>query len=436
MIHLRKAAIVLLLGGGMGVSHWGTAAHAAGFQLREGDPDWLANAFAGITAKAYDAGTVWNNPAGMTRLGDSEIDTGLTYFDPGIRFSGEDRVGGVPVAGNTGGDAAPPAVGAGFEGYWNASPDVKFGVAAEAPFGLRTAYANGFLGRYQALVSSITDYQLAFAAGWRLTPQLSIGGGPIVTYFHARLTQALNTTTFLPQAGDSILDVHGDATAAGWRISGLYEFSDRFRVGLDYRSRIGIALGGKQTVAIPAAIQNDSPFITGILAALRKPAKTQIALPDVATVGFYYDITPTLAAMGTAQWTHWGLIQTISIEIPGSVEPTPIHFRDTWMGAVGLNWRPIASEPLMLQTGLLYDEGASTDATRGPRLPDEDRIGLGIGAAYALTRAIDLRAAYLHEFPFGSNRTQYSNNFPGAGTLIGSFANNADLVSLGVAIRF
>jgi len=56
-------------------------ARASSFQLREGDPDWLANAFAGDAAKAYDAGTAWNNPAGMTLLSGDEIDQAANYFD-------------------------------------------------------------------------------------------------------------------------------------------------------------------------------------------------------------------------------------------------------------------------------------------------------------------------------------------------------------------
>ena len=38
-----------------------TPAFAAGIALREGSTDWIANAFAGRTAKAYDAGTVLGN---------------------------------------------------------------------------------------------------------------------------------------------------------------------------------------------------------------------------------------------------------------------------------------------------------------------------------------------------------------------------------------
>ena len=169
-------------------------AQAAAFQLREGDPDWLANAFAGSAAKAYDAGTAWNNPAGMVLLGNDEIDSGLNYFDPGIRFSGEGQVGGKPVPGYTGGDAAPGAVSAGTEAVWKYSPDLAFGMALEAPFGLRTAYPGNFVGRYQSLVSAIENFELALAAAYQVTPQFSIGGGPVLSYFRARLTQAINVT--------------------------------------------------------------------------------------------------------------------------------------------------------------------------------------------------------------------------------------------------
>jgi len=106
------------------------------------------------------------------------------------------------------------------------------------------------------------------------------------------------------------------------------------------------------------------------------------------------------------------------------------------MESVGLNWRLPMLPRLMLQSGVLYDEGANDNATRGPRLPDEDRIGASGGFSYDITPRIRLRAAYLHEFPTGSNRVDYTNNFPSAGTLIGKFANNADVVSAGVTMKF
>jgi hypothetical protein len=48
-----------------------------------------------------------------------------------------------------------------------------------------------------------------------------------------------------------------------------------------------------------------------------------------------------------------------------------------------------------------------------------------------------LRAAYLHEFPgFGDNKVDYTNNFPNAGTLVGLYNNDADVISTGIALKF
>jgi len=426
---VAMAAVVFGLGAGQ--------ARGAAFQLREGDPDWLANAFAGSAAKAYDAGTAWNNPAGMTLLDSSELDDGVNYFDPGIRFSGNDIVNGKSVRGGTGGDAGPAAVSAGFEGVYSATHDLKFGMAAEAPFGLRTSYPTDFVGRYQALVSSIFDLQLALAAAYRLSPQISIGGGPVLTYFHARLTQAINTSAFVPNGGDSVVDIHGDDVAAGYHLGVMYEVNSGLRFGLDYHSRIGVDVTGQQRVAVPQAIRTQNPFVAAVLDALNQDVATQITLPDYATLSAYYDVLPEWTLLGTVQWTHWSLIQTLSVETPTSVEQTPIGFRNTWMGSVGANWRPPAFPRLMLQMGVLYDEGANTDLTRGARLPDEDRIGTGVGATYALTPRMNVRVGYLHEFPgFGGDKVNYSNNFPNAGTLVGSYANNADVLSAGVTMKF
>src|ERR1035437_6101331 len=63
------AAVVALLAGG-----WHPQAHANGFQVRTGSPDWSANAFAGMAAKGYDASTAWSNPAAMVRLASNEMD--------------------------------------------------------------------------------------------------------------------------------------------------------------------------------------------------------------------------------------------------------------------------------------------------------------------------------------------------------------------------
>jgi long-chain fatty acid transport protein len=427
---IRLVLSLAVLGAGAG------QAHAAAFQLREGDPDWMANAFAGIAAKGYDAGSAWNNPAAMTLIGGDEIDSGANYFDPGIRFHGQDVVNGVAVRGYEGGDAAFGAVSAGSETVISASPDLKFGMAVEAPFGLRTSYPSSFVGRYQTLVSAIEDFQFAPSVAYQVTPQLSVGGGPVVSYFRARLSQAIDTTIYDRNAGDPTIDIRGDDIKPGYNIGALYQFTPALRVGIDYHSRIGQNVVGKQQATVPEALTRQIPFVAAVVDALNQDVTTQIALPDYLTGSVYYDVTPEWAVMATGQWTDWSLLKTLTINTPAMEEATPLTFRNTWMESVGVNYRPGWLPKLMLQTGLLYDEGAATNVTRGPRLPDEDRIGATGGFSYQITPNLAFRASYLHEFAAGSNNIDYTNKFPGAGSIVGTFADNADVVSAGIKMNF
>src|SRR4051794_23578250 len=80
------------------------AGFAAGFGLREGETDWMANAFAGETAKAYDASTAYTNPAGMVRLDQTELDGSLNGIFPTVNFPGANILNGAPVPGTTAGN--------------------------------------------------------------------------------------------------------------------------------------------------------------------------------------------------------------------------------------------------------------------------------------------------------------------------------------------
>ncbi|MBV9813263.1 MAG: outer membrane protein transport protein, partial [Acetobacteraceae bacterium] len=186
---MRTAGVALAAGCGVAAS---APAWASGFALREGSADWMATAFAGDAAKAYDAATVWSNPAGMVRLNQSEIDGSLNGIFPTITFSGANFVGPTATTpGRTGGNLIEPAATGGVFGVWSYSPDLKFGIGSTAPFGQRVSNGGDFVGRYQSLVSSITDIAVIAAVSYRINDQISVGGGPVFDYFHARLTQAL-----------------------------------------------------------------------------------------------------------------------------------------------------------------------------------------------------------------------------------------------------
>ncbi len=409
---------------------------ASGYALREGSADWMANAFAGDASKAYDAATVWSNPAGMVRLNQNEIDGSLDGIFPMIHFHGVNAVGpAATTPGTTGGNLIQSSLTAGEFGVWNFSPDLKFGVGLTAPAGQRVANPQDFVGRYQSLVSSVTEIAVIAAASWRINRQFSIGGGPVFDYLSTRVTQAINTGPTAALTGDPVGDVHGSDISAGFNIGALYQPTPELRFGLDYRSRIQHGITGTQSIFIPPQLQAFNPATAAALAGLNTPVRTKVTLPDVVTIGATWQAMPQLALLATAQWTDWSLFQSVNITptnpaLPGTVIQE--NWRNTWFFSVGANYRIM--DRLLLQGGVGYDESPVTSANRTTRIPDSNRVLLSIGAQYDVLPNVTLQVAYSHVFfaeaPIDSAASSTS------GVIIGQYSDSADTASLGAKIKF
>ncbi|MCB5945058.1 OmpP1/FadL family transporter [Acidocella sp. KAb 2-4] len=398
---------------------------ASGFGLREGSADWLGNAFAGAPAKAYDASTVWSNPAGMALLDNDELDAAVSYIGPYTSFSGTAAAPTTaPVPGVNGGNSiAPAATGATF-GVFTLAPAWRLGFSVTAPFGERVAYPADFVGRYQSLVSNITDVNLGIALSYKVNDHLAIGFGPNFDYFSARLTQA-EFTGVNALAGDPVGDVHGNSLGVGYNLGVLYQVDDTLRFGADYRSRIRHDIYGAERVSFPAAYGVPTMYTA---------ATTTITLPDSLSIGVYKQLTPQLALLGSVEWTDWSLFNTLNITPRNGSATTIIreNWRNTWYVGVGANYQ--LTDKLMLQGGVAYDQSPVTDSNRTTRVPDGDHYDLGVGAQYQLLPNVRLELAYLHVFiPHG-----HINNSAGAtaGTITGNYTDSDNSVTAGVNVRF
>ena len=409
-------------------------AEAAGFALREGSTDWMANAFAGESAKAYDASTAFTNPAGMVRLNANEIDAAVNGIFPSATFSGANFVGpGVTTPGTEGGNPIQSAATGAAFGVWNFSPDLKFGFAATAPFAERVSYSTDWVGRYQSLVSSISDVNFTLSAAYRINEHISVGAGAVIDYFDARLTQAINIGVN-QLVGDPVGDVHGSNVAAGFVLGGLYQFDESTRAGLTYRSRITHYIGGTQSVFIPPLLAAASPGTAAQLGFLNSSANTRITLPDNVTLGFYRQIDPQWAVMADVQWTDWSLLKDVFI-VPSNGSPVTTlaeNWRNTWFAALGVSYRIIPK--LLLQGGFSYDESPVTNSNRTTRIPDSDRYNLGIGATYSVLPNVNLQAAYLHTFFSGGSISSAASST--SGIIVGNYSASANSFSLGATVKF
>jgi long-chain fatty acid transport protein len=227
----------------------------SGFQLRENSTAALGNAFAGAAVSTDDASIIANNPAGMTGLSGNLVSSDLSIVIPSEVFSGTtSNAVRQPIGGGNGGDAGGAQPVPSLYGFYDASPDVKLGLAVTFPFGLKTQYEPGWVGRYQAVKSELDIVDINPNIAYRVTDWLSIGGGPAIQHASAELTSAINSTTVahlanpLLPAGLTLPDgyarVTGDSLSVGYNLGVLAQISPRTRVGASYRSQVSQRLEG------------------------------------------------------------------------------------------------------------------------------------------------------------------------------------------------
>ena len=146
-------------------------ASAAGFQLKENSVKSMGSAFAGTAAKTGDSSVVTNNPAMMTQFEGTTVQLDLTVIDLNYEFqgSGTDPLGR-PLSGSNGGNAGDVTPVPAFSVVHKLDNGVALGAMVSAPFGLKTEYDAGWVGRYAAQTSEveIIDFTLSGAVERRI----------------------------------------------------------------------------------------------------------------------------------------------------------------------------------------------------------------------------------------------------------------------------
>lgn len=395
---------------------------AGGFAIGTQSGSGTGNAFAGGAAAADDASAAWSNPAAMTSLpAGKQVTFALHALKPSFKFGN---------TASTGFFAAPGTGDGGDGGDWafvpngfftmDITPALRLGLALNAPFGLKTEYDFGWRGATTGLESSIKTININPSLAYKVSDAFSIGGGISMQKIDATLS------SFVP-GGPGISTLEADDWGYGYNFGVTFQPSSATRIGAHYRSSIKYNLKGSATFS------GVSAFNGAVTADLKTP--------DSASFSIFHNASPKWDVMADVTWTGWSNVQRLTvIRTSSSLLPAPapggvagsvlntLDFRwdDTWRFAVGANYK--MSDQAKLRFGLAFDQTPSQDATRTPRLPDQDRTWLAIGFQYKPSKQGTLEIAYAHEFVKDATVNVAVPPLPGA--LIGTFKNKADIISV------
>jgi long-chain fatty acid transport protein len=440
-------------------------ASAGGFAIGTQNASGLGNAYAGAAATAEDASTIWYNPAGMTRLPGRQAVGSLNALKPETKFSSDTSRTTLPPLITTGltdngGDAGDWAFVP--DGYlsWQLTPELWAGIGLSAPFGLTTEWDSGWVGRFHAIKSDLLTININPSIAWKVNEMFSVGAGISAMYIDAELTNAVDYSAIAASPGgaagaaalgalavpgacpgaqtgavalgggrncEGVATVKGDDWSWGWNLGAMFNVSPETRIGVAYRSTVKQKLGGDVSFSNRPAILNAAVPNSGVTA--------EVKLPDTLSVGLAHGFG-RFQILADYTWTGWDSVQDLTVvrSSGATLSNTPLRFKNSWRVGLGLNYQ--LDSQWKLRVGTAYDKTPVQDEFRTPRLPDESRVWLALGAQWQFSKQGALDFGYAHEFVDDASSQLVSAAPPSApqGNLYGTYKLNVNIV--GVQLRY
>lgn len=421
-------------------SVWSSSVRAAGFALMEQGASGQGNAFAGAAAVAEDATVIFFNPAGMTELpgnqlvlGGSAIKLGADFGNRGSAYSTSAGGGALTGVDDNGGSMAfVPTV------YFssNINDRLTAGVGVNVPFGLETQYGDGWVGRYHGIKSEVATINVNPSLAYKLTDDLSLGGGVNIQYVKATLTSAIDFGALLSAPGslDGKADVTGDDISVGYNLGLLYAITPQSRVGISYRSAIQHTLTGDADFDVPPPLIGGAlgSFVIGTNIFADTAASTRLRVPSMMSLSYAFRFNDNIDLLADVTRTGWSSFHEIRIdyETPQPDSVTTEEWKNVYRYALGASYR--IDNGWRIRAGIAYDESPVPNSERRtPRVPDNDRTWLSVGAGGSIAKNWRLDVAYTHIFVADAS---INNTFESAlpqfrHTLSGSYDSSVDIVS-------
>jgi long-chain fatty acid transport protein len=401
---------VLSVAVGLALAGMAGTVSASGFALIEQSASGLGNAYAGGAASAEDASTIFFNPAGMANIKGRQFVVAGHLISPSAKFSNNGSTSALGT--DNGGEAGSIALIPNFYYVMDVDSQTKFGLGVNSPFGLKTEYSSGWIGRNLAIKSDLKTFNINPSISYKVNELMSLGVGIDAQYAKAELTKSggasLGTVT-----------VTGNDWAYGANVGALFQASDSMRVGLSYRSSVKHTLKGDVTFsALPAS---------------NGTGQADLELPSSISLSLVQAINPKWEVMGDITWTQWSSFKNLDVLRTGGSkftgEPTPLshtpeNWSDTYRYSIGATHT--YNEFWKVRIGIALDKSPVSDQYRTPRIPDNDRTWLALGGQHKVSAAGILDFGYAHLFVKDSTMNQAVQT---GVNVVGNYKNSVDILS-------
>ena len=344
-----------------------------------GNPTDTGFGGAGLAARAQDAGTVFTNPAGMTRFNGNAIlaSGGLLYLYVPFDASSETTISG------TDGSTTKFFPYGSFAYIHSVSDHLKLGVSVQNYFGLGLDWGTNWVGRYTSTSVDVLAPQVQPTIAFRVNKWLSLGAGAGLTLGY--LDAKLRVNQERDNHGDGKMEYSDTDFAVQGNFGIMLEPGSRTRIGLRYLTETKLDFEDNPDFSRLAPLTKD---ITNKIDKL----DLGLNMPQSVMLGVFHDLNDKWAILGSVGWDDWSEFSRVSVSVNDSPDVTDdLKFDDTWHFGVGAQYK--YKPRWTLNTGVAYDTGLSGKKHRSIEIPMGKMYRLGFGAEYRKRNDLTIGAA-------------------------------------------
>lgn len=363
-----------------------SVAWAGGFQANLQGVKQTGMGFTGV-GLSQDASSIFNNPGALSFLTHRHhIIAGVNLVFPKISYQEEEQ--GFYVARNKKTLGTPLIV------YWSSrfSDASKWtvGLGINNPFGNGIEYDDNWKGQFVIRKIELRTFSFQPTVNYKISDKLGAGAGFSVYYGDLLLRRGIPVAdTATRQYGKA--ELRGSGLGFGANIGVLYNISDKFSVGLDFRTPVKIKVDdGDAEFVVPPAISDSFPKTT---------FSSEITLPLCVNLGFGYRMNEEWTLAFDVNYTGWFSYDTLRFDYAFNSEQLedtelPREYKGSFTFRAGAQYQ--LAEKFALRGGAYFDMTPVRDGFVSPESPDANRIGLTAGMSFNPSEKVGMDASFIY----------------------------------------
>ncbi len=376
----------------------------------------------GMAAAADSASTAGTNPAGITRFKSRTMQVELLAFFSDNTWEGDIGNSGLGFKSDTTNTTILPTsyVVQPINDEWTFGFTI-LGMGFSEDFG-------DWPGKYIVETFDLIYLSAFPSLAYRVNDKLSVAASLALTYTKYEQERAV-LNPLDPGFGEGSMKIDADGATVGFGLSALYQFTDRTRVGLIYRSELDPELEGGADFS--GLGPNTEALLTGaglIDADVDMSSRT----PQSVIAGLYHEFDNGHAVTVDVIWSDFSKFKLSEKYINGtSISDSSVEYDDIFAFSVSYTW-PV-NERWMLGVGGFYAADMIEDENRTLALRLDSMWSLGVGFEWQWTdnRTLGASISYIGI----GDAPVTSPTIPGLGAITGEYTSR-DIIQMSIGVTF